>query len=346
MASVLLPPQRKTNLDVLQQGLQIAQALYGIRADMARVDAYKSQQAEAQAKIEAERPLREAQLDLTKAQAEKMRRVDEGPSGQNREVKFSLNGKNYIKSLRPNEAIPEGAQPYEEPKVNTAAGVDERRLDDIKSDAINKFDAQAKPYKDGYFKGKNVEALLNQGTPTAVSAAATQFMKLSGEVGAITDADIKRFGGSQDLMSRAKRLVSQQAIGELLPEDIRAMKDAARLLTEKNRNAFLAEADNIAARTAKAYRGVSEDDMKFILGAPDVLSRLDKEIYQSEVAQNSQQQTPLPGPFLSPQGKPFQNQQNRQQAVKKSWWQSNEAQAAPTPQSQPGFDPDAFLRGR
>lgn len=348
------PQKQKVDpLDQVLKGLQIAQAGFGIYADYEKINQAKALQEQAQEKQVKEDETRELTNEKIKAETKALAKDKQPTSGSVRDVKYMLGGKAYMTTLGPNDRLPEGATPYEEPKEPKAFNEYEDSTSKIKREAFTNFDKATEKYKDAYFKGKNVESLLDLGTPTAVNAASTQFMKLSGEVGAITDSDIKRFGGSPDLMSRAKRLFSENIEGAKTPEDIKAMRDAARILTEKNRSAFLSEAENIADRTARSYRSVNRDDIKFALGADQILKRLDEGIYEESkaFAQTGPQQSGLrptvpAKQFYSPQGAPFAQQQRYQQ-VQQSWGSrlGTEAQAgpsAPTP-----FNPDEYIkRGR
>lgn len=79
-----------------------------------------------------------------------------------------------------------------------------------------------------------VEDLLKQANDfsnaSAASSARTQMSRMAGEVGALSDSDIERAGGSPSIKARAERFTHlQKSRVPLSPTDIREMREVARI---------------------------------------------------------------------------------------------------------------------
>lgn len=79
----------------------------------------------------------------------------------------------------------------------------------------------------------NIDELLsaaNSGNAAAANSARVQIARMSGEVGALSDMDIKSTGGSPSIKNTVKRFANLQRTGvPLLPQDIAELKEMARI---------------------------------------------------------------------------------------------------------------------
>lgn len=86
------------------------------------------------------------------------------------------------------------------------------------------FEQEIRKDLDRFTAANNALALLNSNLPIADEASKTQLARLAGEVGALTEPDLQRFGGSKDLKERAAQLFATAAEGKLTTENRRQLK--------------------------------------------------------------------------------------------------------------------------
>lgn len=79
------------------------------------------------------------------------------------------------------------------------------------------FTAAIKPSKEAIAAGDEALALLKTNEPVAAESIKTKIARLAGETGILTDKDITRYGGSQDLWSRAQTEMTKLTTGDVSP---------------------------------------------------------------------------------------------------------------------------------
>lgn len=81
------------------------------------------------------------------------------------------------------------------------------------------FDSNIKDNRKRLEAADNALVLLSQDRPISEEVVKTQLARLAGEVGNLTEQDLARFGGSKDLVSRGRQLLTTLATGKLTPEN-------------------------------------------------------------------------------------------------------------------------------
>lgn len=152
-----------------------------------------------------------------------------------------------------------GISPYQQNNINY-------RNDKSKADAqiksFDEFNQESAKTRERLESAKAVGSLLATGTPIASEVAKTQLARLAGEVGAITDADLSRYGGSRDLVNQFNQLLQRNANGLATPKDIEDMKGIVGNFSTILGNKLRGEASRHAKSRAKAYGklGLTEKD--------------------------------------------------------------------------------------
>lgn len=122
---------------------------------------------------------------------------------------------------------------------------------------------------------KNISGLLEQassGNAPAAESAKVQLARMSGDVGALSDTDISRYGGSPALKMVAKRYANlQKTGGTLLPRDIENLKEIASIYERANKDRLsksIGALDQTFQKTYGAQKGAMTDYMKAFI--PDL----------------------------------------------------------------------------
>ncbi|HXI17092.1 MAG TPA: hypothetical protein VNM48_12045, partial [Chloroflexota bacterium] len=68
------------------------------------------------------------------------------------------------------------------------------------------------------------------GNPVAGEVAKGQVARLAGEVGALTDSDLSRFGGSRAIADSISRMITKAENGQMEEGDLKALEQAATIL--------------------------------------------------------------------------------------------------------------------
>lgn len=120
---------------------------------------------------------------------------------------------------------------------------DERRQKE-KTDIIDKFNRSSGVVKiEASLDAANtIRGLVDSNNPIAASAVPTFMARASGEVGNLSEADKRPFGGSQALLSRLEAAITQKANGRLTRENAAFIKNLAdtmekRAVSNKDRRA-------------------------------------------------------------------------------------------------------------
>jgi len=94
-------------------------------------------------------------------------------------------------------------------------------------------DSEVRVIREALGKIEPAKRALESGSPMAPGLAQSALARLSGEVGALTETDLSRFGGKQDLVSKVGRLVAKQSTGApLTGEDKKDFLEMLNILEE------------------------------------------------------------------------------------------------------------------
>lgn len=101
-----------------------------------------------------------------------------------------------------------------------------------KSDIVNKFNADpgVRKIQSSIDASSNVRELANSGNPIAASAIPTYMARASGEVGNLSEADKRPFGGSQAIINRLESALTQMATGRLTQSNQKFINDLANVM--------------------------------------------------------------------------------------------------------------------
>lgn len=130
--------------------------------------------------------------------------------------------------------------------------------------------------------GNQVVELITSGNPIAASAIPTYMARASGEVGNLSEADKRPFGGSQSIISRLEQSFNQAAVGRLSKENADFVKQLASTMQKVAIRNKQERARAYAHSYAKAYGKTPEEIQSMLL--------LDEELPGSPAP------TPLPEP--------------------------------------------------
>lgn len=151
-----------------------------------------------------------------------------------------------------------------------AGGTQDRFDTKMLVDLSNKFDSKVAKQKDKLTAADNILTLLDSKQPMSDSAVRTQLARLSGEVGALSDFDVKAWSGDQALLERAKQYMSLASEGKLTDANRTQMKQVAQTMKQIVQNRIKIEAD----RTIKLGKnaGVDEETIRDSLGLEELLT--------------------------------------------------------------------------
>lgn len=144
----------------------------------------------------------------------------------------------------------------------------------------NSFNSRIKAFKDRLGAADNALALLNSNKPISDEAVKTQIARLSGEVGALTDQDVARFGGAKDLLSRGKQLVETLSTGKLTPENKKQLVQITRELRSVVANKIKAEAQTDVESAQDL--GLNPSQVQKVLGAERIVQPMQSKVPQDE----------------------------------------------------------------
>jgi hypothetical protein len=122
------------------------------------------------------------------------------------------------------------------------------------------FDARTAKERERLVAANNALEMLLSNNPVGEQAVITQLAKLSGEVGALTDTDVARYGGSKDLVERAKQMTTSLLTGELTEANRKYLTQIARMYKRVVQNKISAEATR-DAESAERVLGVPKDQV-------------------------------------------------------------------------------------
>lgn len=141
-------------------------------------------------------------------------------------------------------------------KLHYGAAKDDKagkESDKFATHVIDKFNGDKAVQKTAQTEdaANNVLELLSSGNPIAYQSIPTYMARLSGEVGNLSEADKKPFGGSQALNDRFQQAFESAKDGKLTPENIKFVGD----LVTKLKGKAVENRENTARRYSDQYGG-------------------------------------------------------------------------------------------
>jgi hypothetical protein len=123
----------------------------------------------------------------------------------------------------------------------------------VLNEVTNKYATVSADYRKRSMSAQNVINMLDSATPVADNVLKTQFARLAGEVGNLSEYDQKAYQGSSALVDRLKQTFSTSYKGTYTDDNRKQLKDLANLLlteTIKANNDYL---DGQVGAKAKIY---------------------------------------------------------------------------------------------
>jgi hypothetical protein len=171
-----------------------------------------------------------------------------------------------------------GREKLEGMKANTKEG--RYQVRDL-SDSVNRYnkDAVVQKAATGLGAAQTAKELLSSGNVVAAEAAKTQIARMSGDVGALSNQDINRYGGSKALTDKIDQLWSSASSGKLTAENKALLMDIVATFERNNKRIMEERADYHAEQSSKIL-GRPKDEIRNLLmpsSAPRDQSGVSKE---------------------------------------------------------------------
>jgi len=182
--------------------------------------------------------------------------------------------------------IAESMRPKESPLAESQALNRDFRIQSMKKNIVDEFnkDASVKKSQQSLDASGDIKNLALSGNPIAAAAIPTYSARMSGEVGNLSEADKRPFGGSQAINKRLDATLTQMATGGLTPDNQKFIIGLADIVEKRSHEKM----DAIAKKYAKQYSSGSpyfkEDDLfnairpGVISGGEDFSSMSDEEL--------------------------------------------------------------------
>lgn len=141
-----------------------------------------------------------------------------------------------------------------------------KRSDEKKVRALEAYnkDPGVRKLRERQDMADNAEALLSMSNPVADEAVGTQLARMAGEVGNLTEGDISRFKGSQDIVAKARRFATRNLTGRIPESDRKDLQDMVRVFKAKNRESDARAAEKFSKQYGNAY-GMEEGELREVL---------------------------------------------------------------------------------
>jgi hypothetical protein len=139
----------------------------------------------------------------------------------------------------------------------------DKKFQDASKWAINKIDNYSKDTKIALENIYSLEALVNSppNGMTKPMILANIARGLAAEKGVLTDADIKRYNGSQALMDRFKQMFVEAETGMFSEDNLQYIRDLTKIIKLKKQENYRDLIDVVSSETSKAYN-VEPDKVK------------------------------------------------------------------------------------
>lgn len=132
-----------------------------------------------------------------------------------------------------------------------------------KTDIVNKFnsDAGVRKIQSSMDAANNVRELVNSGNPIAANAIPTYMARASGEVGNLSEADKRPFGGSQAILNRLEASLKQMSTGTLTQQNAKFVLDLADKMENSATNNLDRRAKDVSGQYGKASDFLKSDEI-------------------------------------------------------------------------------------
>lgn len=114
----------------------------------------------------------------------------------------------------------------------------------------------------------DIENLLNSNNPIADNAVPTYMARLSGEVGALSEADKKPFGASKDIIGRVEQALKQKATGQLSDQNRLYLAQLADVI-KKSAKVKLKDRASVYSKQFGKITGADPNELSGILVPED-----------------------------------------------------------------------------
>jgi hypothetical protein len=139
------------------------------------------------------------------------------------------------------------------------SGAEQRQLNQMILSQQDKFKKDNSDSFKALDAVKKLEGFLATNNPGAIEMGKTALLRLAGEVGRITDEDIKRAQLNPSLATKGARWIKAQILNKRLEVDAEEMSRLAKVLAEKTRETLTIRAGSFAKARAKRL-GVDESE--------------------------------------------------------------------------------------
>jgi len=127
----------------------------------------------------------------------------------------------------------------------------ELRIQQFKSGIVGKFtgDQAVKKYQQSLDAAGDIRSLAESGNPIAAAAIPTYSARMSGEVGNLSEADKRPFGGSQATLQRLDAALTQMSTGRLTADNRKFIIGLTDIIAKRSNEKM----DALAKTRAKQY---------------------------------------------------------------------------------------------
>lgn len=147
--------------------------------------------------------------------------------------------------------------------------VDPKEYRTAAAQAQRQFNVSARPYVTALNSAKETEKLAGMAkeNPRAAGALMGKLARAAGEVGVLSDADIKRLGGSESVQARIERFSLLSTTDQkITDEDIRSAQELARQMQTSARDNLNSLTDSQVTSFVSIYGGNRDDAYRKITG--------------------------------------------------------------------------------
>lgn len=137
------------------------------------------------------------------------------------------------------------------------------RVETFKKSVVDKFtsDPSVKKSQQSIDAAGQIRDLALSGNPIAAAAIPTYSARMSGEVGNLSEADKRPFGGSQAILSRVEAALTQMATGELTQDNAKFIIDLTNLVEKKANDNITSLAKTRSKQYSKQSHILKEDEL-------------------------------------------------------------------------------------
>lgn len=151
------------------------------------------------------------------------------------------------------------------------SGVQDRADNTNLMNLTNRFNTAVAKSKDRLTAAQNIELLLNAKNPMSDSAVRTQLARLSGEVGPLSDFDVKTWSGDPSILARTQQWLNLASEGKLTEANRAQMREVAVTLRQVAQNRIKSEAKRTARLGANV--GIDEATMNDSIALDEIIGK-------------------------------------------------------------------------